>query len=130
MHLTRQQFWILLVVETVFLALLAAWILQQYDRLFEPTGIVVALGIIVAGDVASALLLQRYAPTRITLHPGEASRSLAEVLSGFDGSPTGEVAVKGERWQAHNEGTGTLVPGDRVDIVARAGLTLYVRPID
>ena len=130
MRLSKLQVWLLLAIETVFLVLLAAWVLWQFDRLFEPIGIVVALGIIVAGDVASVLLLQRYAPTRITLQPGEASRLLAEVRSGFGESPVGEVTVKGERWQARHEGTGMLAPGDRVDVVSRAGLTLYVRPID
>ena len=130
MHLSKQQVWLLIAVETVFLALLSAWILWQFDRLFEPVGILVALGIIVAGDIASALLLQRHAPTRITLQPGEAAELLAEVRSGFGGSRVGEVTVKGERWQARHEGTGRLSPGDRVDVVARAGLTLYVRSID
>ena len=130
MGLSKQQIWLLLGVETVFLAALAAWVLWQFDSLFEPFGIAVALGIIVAGDVVSALLLQRYAPTRITLQPGEASRRFAEVLSGFGESQIGEVTIKGERWKARHDGSGMLAPGDCVDVVARAGLTLHVKAID
>lgn len=130
MHLSRHQFWLLLGVETAFLAALAVWVLWRFDQLFEPLGFVVALGIIVAGDIVSALLLQRYAPTRITLEPGEASQSPARVVSGFGESAEGEVSVKGERWRARCEGTRNLAPGDRVDVVARAGLTLTVRAID
>ncbi len=130
MRLSRYQLWLLLGVETAFLAALAAWVLWRFDQLFEPLGIVVALAIIVAGDIVSALLLQRHAPTRITLEPGEASQSLAKVLSGFGESPMGEVRVKGERWRARCEGPGNLAPGDRVDVVARAGLTLTVKAID
>ncbi len=130
MHLSRHQFWLLLGVETAFLAVLAVWVLWRFDQLFEPLGLVVALGIIVAGDIASALLLQRYAPTRITLEPGEASQSLAKVVCGFGESAVGEVSVKGERWRARCEGSRDLSPGDRVDVVARAGLTLTVKAID
>ena len=130
MHLSRHQVWLLLGVETAFLAVLAAWVLWRFDQLFEPFGIVVALGIIVAGDIVSAVLLQRYAPTRITLEPGEASHALAKVISGFGESAEGEVSVKGERWRARCEGSRNLAPGDSVDVVARAGLTLTVKAID
>ncbi len=130
MRLSRRQVWFLLGAETIFLALLAAWVLWQFERLFEPFGIAVALGIIVVGDIVSVLLLQWNAPTRITLEPGEASRRSAEVVHGFGNSATGEVLVKGERWRARCEGAASLAPGDRVDIVARAGLTLVVRAVD
>ena len=130
MRLSKQKIWLLIAIETVFLGLLAAWVLLQFDRLFEPIGIVIALGIIVAGDIVSALLLQRYAPTRITLQPGEVSQPFAQVLSGFGDSRIGEVTVKGERWKARHDGDGMLARGDCVDVVARAGLTLYVRVID
>ena len=130
MRLSKQQIWLLLAIETVFLALLAAWVLLQFDRLLEPIGIGIALGIIVAGDVVSALLLQRYAPTQIILQPGQVSRPFAKVLSGFGDSKIGEVIVKGERWNAFHNGDGTILPGDRVDVVERKGLTLYVRTID
>ena len=130
MNLSRRQFWLLLGIETIFLAILAAWVLWQFEQLLEPLGLIVALGIIVVGDIATALLLQRYAPTRITLAPGEASQSLAIVVNGFGESALGEVLVKGERWRARLEGQADLVPGDRVDVVARAGLTLFVRPVD
>ena len=130
MHLSRRQFWLLLAVETAFLAVLALWVLWQFEQLFEPFGLLVALAIIVAGDVATGLLLQRYAPTRITLESGETSRLAAKVVGGFGESELGEVLVKGERWRARLEGKADLAPGDHVDIVARAGLTLYVRPGD
>jgi len=130
MHISRRQIWLLLGVETAFLIALAVWVLWRFDQLFEPLGIIVALGIVVAGDLVSALLLQRNAPTRITLEPGEASQSPAKVVSGFGDSPTGEVLVKGERWRARREGSGRLSSGDRVDVVARTGLTLYVKAID
>ena len=129
MHLSRRQFWLLLAVETAFLAVLALWVLWQVEQLFEPFGLLVALAIIVASDVATGLLLQRYAPTRITLEPGEASQLAARVGGGVGESALGEGVVKGERWRARLEGPADLAPGDRVDVVARAGLTLFVREI-
>ncbi|MFL2546083.1 MAG: NfeD family protein [Candidatus Rariloculaceae bacterium] len=130
MRLSKQKFWLLLGIETVSLVALAVWILWQIDRLFAPVSILVALGIIVAGDVVSALLLQHYAPTRITLRPGEEHHPHAEVVSGFGESRNGEVTIKGERWQARSDDDGSLRPGDRVGVVARDGLTLRVRSLD
>ncbi len=130
MQLSRRQIWLVLGIETASLALLAAWVLWRFEQLFEPLGIVVALGIIIAGDIVSALILQRYAPTRITLEPGEEVQPSAEVIRGFGDSATGEVLIKGERWRARLEGAGKLATGDRVDVVARAGLTLVVKAVD
>ena len=129
MHLSRRQIWLLLGIETAFLVVLALWILWQFEQLFEPFSLMVALAIIVAGDVATGVLLQGYAPTRITLQPGEITQLPAKVVGGFGESAVGEIVVKGERWRARLEGQAQLAPGDHVNVISRAGLTLFVRPI-
>jgi membrane protein implicated in regulation of membrane protease activity len=98
--------------------------------MFEPYAILIAVGIVLVGDVLSALLLQRYAPSRITVEPGEGASIYADVLSGFQDSRSGEIIIKGERWRARLEESAAILPGDRVEVVARVGLTMLIRTID
>ena len=46
MQIQRRQIWLVLLVETVFLGILAVWILIRLDRIFEPVSLLVALAII------------------------------------------------------------------------------------
>ena len=121
----RRQLWLVLLVETVFLGILAVWVLIRLDRLFEPVSLLVALAIIVISDVIAVILMQAYAPTRITFSPGE-SELTGQVLDGFGASDRGRVLLRGEQWSARCQGSGPVNPGDTVRVVSRRGLSLIV----
>ena len=127
---TRSQFYLILGIETVFLAALAAWILFRLGRLFEPRSLLVALALVLAGDIVTALLMQHFAPTRITVAPGEVSPSIGEVVSGFELDSVGFVRIRGERWQARSTGDRPVRAGDRVKVVGRTGLVLDIEPLE
>ena len=127
---SRWQFFLILAIETVFLAAVAAWVLFRLGRLYEPFSVLVAMALVLAGDIVTALLMEHLAPTRITVEPGEGPALRGEVLSGFEAEPVGVVQIRGERWQARLAGQGPLCAGDRVKVVGRDGLTLEVRRSD
>ena len=122
--------WLVLGVETLFFVLLAVWVLTRLDRLFEPAAIAIAIVIMVVGDVATALLMQRYARPHITLAPGETPGQSGHVISGFGDQRSGRVSVRGETWRAEADAACSLAVGDAVHIVSRDGLTLVVKPVD
>lgn len=125
MQIQRRQIWLVLLVETVFLGILAVWVLIRLDRIFEPVSVLVALAIIIVGDVIAVLLMQGFAPTRITFSAGE-SESIGQALEGFGSSERGRVVMGGEQWSARRTGSQPINPGDAVRIVARKGLHLIV----
>jgi membrane protein implicated in regulation of membrane protease activity len=127
-RLTSGLKWLIIAIETACLGSLAAWILWRIDRLAEPEAVAGALAIIAAGDILTALLMQRFAPTRITVEPGESARAIATVLSGFDDSERGRVQVRGETWMARSTTPLRLAPGTRVRVLGRSGLTLDIDP--
>ena len=129
MTLSRTQWWLVLGVETLALAALVAWILSRLDRLAEPSALLVGVIIIAVGDVATALIMQRFAPTVIMLAPGESPGPLARALGDFDASGRGRVLLRGERWRARLAVGGPVRQGGLVRIVARDGLTLVVEPV-
>ncbi len=124
----RRQLWLVLLVETVFLVILAVWILIRLDRIFEPVSVLVALAIIVIGDVIAVLLMQGFAPTRIIFSAGE-NESKGQALKGFGSSDRGRVVVGGEKWSARRHGSRPINPGDPVRVVSRKGLILIVEQI-
>ena len=126
----RRQLWLILGIETVFFAALAAWVLVRLDRILEPASLIIALTIIVIGDVATVLLMQRFAPTRITFAAGEAEGLFGEVVAGFGMDAHGRVLICGEQWAARLNGSRRASPGDRVRVLSRRGLTLLVEPSD
>jgi membrane protein implicated in regulation of membrane protease activity len=126
----RRQLWLILGIETVFFVALAAWVLVRLDRLFEPASLVIALMIIVIGDIATVLLMQRFAPTSITFAAGEADGLFGEVVAGFGLDTHGRVLICGEQWAARLNGTQRVSPGDRVRVLSRRGLTLLVERSD
>ncbi|MCZ0955213.1 MAG: hypothetical protein OXQ89_02600 [Rhodospirillaceae bacterium] len=128
MHIQRRQLWLVLLVETVFLGILAVWVLIRLDRLFEPVSLLVALAIIVISDVIAVVLMQAYAPTRITFSPGERELE-GQVLDGFGASDRGRVLLRGEQWSARSQGSGPINPGDTVRVVSRRGLNLLVERV-
>ncbi|MFW2404164.1 MAG: NfeD family protein [Gammaproteobacteria bacterium] len=130
MQITRRQRWFILTVETFSLAVLAVWILSRLDRLLEPTALFIAVLIIFVGDLVSALAMQRFAPAAITFAPGEKDEHLGRVIGGFDGNGSGQVLIRGERWQAETTDPDRVARGDRIRVVSRTGLSLLVEPID
>ena len=128
MHVRRRQLWLVLLVETVFFAALAAWVLVRLERIFEPVSLLIALAIVVIGDLATVLLMQRFAPTRITFSTGEGELT-GQALDGFGPRNRGRVLVRGEQWSARCSGTVPIAPGDRVRVASRSGLTLEVERI-
>ena len=93
----------------------------------------VSAALVLAGDIALALLMQAVSPTRITLGPGERQhiteepKELGTVAANFR-NRRGQVSVRGETWRARQAiGCGeTLEAGGAVRIVERDGLTLVV----
>lgn len=130
MPATRRHLWLILAVETAFFAALAAWVLIRLDRLLEPASLIIALAIIVLGDIITVLLMERFAPTRITFSAGDAEGLVGEVVAGFGAEPHGRVVVRGEQWTARRSGSDRIQPGDRVRVVSRGGLTLLVERAD
>ena len=128
MQMQRRQLWLVLLVETVFLGILAVWVLVRLDRLFEPVSLLVALAIIVISDVIAVVLMQAFAPTRIVFSPGE-SELQGQVLDGFGASNRGRVLLRGEQWSARGQGPAPLNPGDTVRVVSRRGLNLIVERV-
>lgn len=96
--------------------------------------LVVAFGAAV-GDILTAMYLEMFAPTRVTIRPGEIKtsdeevRETAVVVDGFEGNPSGRVRVRGEVWRARHPANGSvdLRPGEEARIVGREGLTLFIR---
>ena len=125
MGMRRRQLWLVLLVETVFLGILAVWVLARLDRLLEPVSLLVAVAIIVVSDLIAVVLMQAFAPTRITFSPGEGDLE-GEALDGFGASDRGRVLLRGERWAARRRGPHPIGPGDTVKVVARTGLHLIV----
>ncbi len=128
MHKQRRQLYLVLFVETVFLGILAVWILIRLNRIFEPVSVLVALAIIVIGDLIAVLLMQRFAPTRITFSAGE-GEPIGQAVDGFGASNRGSVVVGGEKWAAIRRGTHTIQPGDSLRVVSRKGLILVVEQV-
>ena len=125
MQIQRRQLWLVLLVETVFLGILAVWVLIRLDRIFEPVSVLVALAIIVIGDVIAVVLMQAFAPTRITFSAGE-GESTGRATDGFGPHDRGRVVVGGEKWSARRQGPQPVNPGDPVRVVSRRGLVLIV----
>ncbi len=81
-----------------------------------------------------AVWMERYAPTRVTVGPGEKLTRLddafeeAVVTGGFDASAHGQVRVRGEEWPAvcTSHDAGKLTTGTVVRVIDRIGLRLVV----
>lgn len=117
-------------IETIALAAAAAAVLWWADSLLDPTAWLLAGAAIVVGDLLTALIMERAAPTKLTVGPGEGLTTHAEVLEGFADCHSGLVIVRGERWRATCASTTNLTVGERVQVVDRHGLTLIVEPLD
>ena len=98
------------------------------------TLVAVAVVLTFLTDLAIAASMEAIAPTKVSIGPGEKhldsdlASEKATVMSGFDGTPHGQVSVRGETWRAIRapDDTGTLTTEMSVDVVDRDGLTLVV----
>lgn len=87
-----------------------------------------------AADLAIAALMEKAAPTKVHIGPGEKAvdseipAEKATVVCGFDDSLHGRVSVRGETWQARqtSDDSGALSAGMVVSVVGRNGLSLVV----
>lgn len=130
MSLTTRQKWWVIGVETAFSVALAAWVLVRLDRLFEPVALLVAAIIIVVGDLVTVLLMERFAPTRITIEPGEEAGRIGRAVTDFSGDGEGRIVLRGERWRARTRSPVPIVAGTKVRVVSRSGLLLHVEALD
>lgn len=130
MYLSRSHKRLILAIESGVLVAVAWWLLASTGRLYEPSAWLVALGLIAAGDIATALIMERLAPTRVLLAPGEAGHDSGTVVRGFGSDEHGVIRIRGEFWRARSPVSGRLGPGDRVRIVQRHGLVLEVEPAE
>ena len=98
----------------------------------ERVAVAVILTLVV--DLAIAAWMERIAPTRISIGPGERvlkseiAAEKAKVLNGFGTSAYGHVSIRGETWPAVRtpDDTGILSAGMVVSVVDRNGLSLIV----
>lgn len=126
----RQLAWII-AIETASLLVVAAWLLSRVDRLFSPGALIVAVAVIAIGDVATALLMERRAPTKVLLRPGEGTAPVARVTDDFDAQGQGTIVLRGgERWRARHRDRERLRRGESVRVLAREGLSLIVERLD
>ena len=97
--------------------------------------LMIAVGLLVfAGDLVMAFTMEAVAPTKVHIGPGEKvlatdkPREDAIVVSGFEDSSLGQVAIRGETWRAVRapEDAGYLCVGATVRVVDRDGLTLVI----
>jgi len=130
LFLNRHHKLLILAIESAVLVIVAAWLLTSLGRLYEPAAWLVALGLIAAGDIATALIMERIAPTRVLLAPGEAGHDGGTVVRGFGDEECGVIRIRGEFWRARSPVPDRLGPGDRVRIVQRHGLVLEVEPAE
>ena len=98
----------------------------------ERVAVVVVLTLVV--DLAIAAWMERVAPTRVSIGPGERvlnsefAAEKAKVVDGFGSSAHGQVSIRGETWSAIRlpDDTGILSAGMVVSVVDRNGLSLIV----
>jgi membrane protein implicated in regulation of membrane protease activity len=123
--------WLVMAGMTGSLGTASAFTLWWFDLLLNWQAVLLALFVIIAGDILASIGLAMVAPTRVNLHPGERQQPIGEVLSGFAGQRRGHIKVNGERWQARLSGEGAdASPGERVRVIGRDGLVLLVAPLE
>lgn len=96
--------------------------------------IAIALSCSLVVDLAVAAWIERTAPTKVRIGPGERATDddspadEAVVLTGFGSSSSGRVSVRGETWAAvrRADDDGDISIGSIVTVVDRTGLSLVV----
>ncbi len=127
--------WWSAILPTSLIAGAAAFlVLRQFFNLDLIDSIVGAAFVALLIDLAIAAWMEKIAPTRVTVGPGEKrARSdedaeRATVIGGFGASAHGRVRVRGEIWPAirRPQESGKLSIGAVVRVVDRIGLRLVV----
>ena len=130
MVLSQQEKWLIIGLETAFLIILAVWMLSRLDVLFEPVALTVSLIIIAIGDIITALVMERYAPTKITIGPGEGPTLVARAERDFDSDGNGRIVLRGERWRACSDLQAAITAGTKIRVLYRTGLVLHVEALE
>ena len=127
--------WWLAILPTTVVVGVPVYLLLGYHTDWGVTErIAVALVCAVVVDLAFAAWMERVAPTRVNIGPGERrtgtgmAADRAIVIGGFDESAEGRVSVRGETWNAIRSpnDTGNLSAGMAVHVVDRIGLNLII----
>ena len=124
-------------VSTVLIGLTTAYLLDLLTGLQKLGFLGALLFVIFVGDVLVALGMQKVAPTKVSIGPGERETcddlpaETATALAHFDGD-AGRVSVRGETWNARSESGSerSIRRGDLVCVKGRDGLTLVVSPAE
>ena len=132
----RRAWWGIMLVSTIVIGLTTAYLLDRFTGLQKLGFLGVLLFVMFLGDVLVALGMQKVAPTKISIGPGErATRDdlpaeTATVVAHFDGD-SGRVSVRGETWNARTDDrpNGPVRRGDVVRVLRRDGLTLVVAAV-
>lgn len=107
--------------------------LTLFTDLSLQTIIISSVTLILMGDIALALMMEAFSPTRITVGPGESRlkhdvpMETGTVIKTFENG-RGAIAIRGEHWRAHQSKScrKVLETGSTVCVVERDGLTLFV----
>jgi membrane protein implicated in regulation of membrane protease activity len=126
--------WWLVLPTSVVVGVPAFLLAGEFTSLGFPGRIAVAVVLTFAADFAIAALMESVAPTRLDIGPGEKVLKSdipveqATVISGFNASARGKVAIRGESWTATRLAgdSGALSEGMLVRVVDRNGLELIV----
>ena len=108
--------------------------LTLFTDLSIQTVVIASVTLILIGDIALALMMEAFSPTRITVGPGERRLrhdvpiETGTVISTFENGH-GAIAIRGEHWQARQSKScdEVLRPGATVCVTEREGLTLFVK---
>ena len=128
------EWWLVIGTTTVVVGVVAFAFLVSATG-FSAWQLLLAWAVItLTGDAIMAIGMEAVAPARVLAGPGDRRldsdevKDLAVVVSGFDGTQSGSVRVRGEIWSARlATGEARLPePGANMRIVDRDGLTLVV----
>lgn len=95
---------------------------------------IASVTLILIGDIALALMMEAFSPTRITVGPGESRLrhdvpiETGTVIRNFENGH-GTIAIRGEHWRARQSKScgAILETGATVCVTERDGLTLFVK---
>ncbi len=108
--------------------------LTLFTDLSIQTIVIASVTLILIGDIALALMMEAFSPTRIMVGPGESRlkhhvpMETGTVIKAFENGH-GVIAIRGERWKARQSKScgAVLETGATVYVTERDGLTLFVR---
>ena len=126
--------WLAIVPTTAVVGVPIFFVLSNQTDWGVPGRVALALACAFAVDLAIAAWMERIAPTRVSIAPGErltvadVAMEEAIVIDGFDASAEGRVSVRGETWAAIRspDDTADIAAGMTVSVVDRDGLSLVV----